>query len=222
MNDIKIDKIIRSKRKTIALVITAEATLVVRAPMATTLEYIKNLVFKKRFWINKRKKMVSKNRSSAKSKEFVSGEGFLYLGEIYKLKIQNCDAVKLTDVLYFPKKYLKNAPVKMIEWYKQKALEKITERANCYSQTTGWKFKSISITNAQRRWGSCGHTDSINFSWKLIMSPLNVIDYVVVHELAHIIEKNHSVRFWNKVRTILPDYRQRQKWLKENGKNLGL
>jgi len=221
MNEIKIDKIIRSKRKTIALIISADAMLVVRAPMMTTLKYIKSLVFKKRFWINEKKKQVLKNGVPAKNKEFVNGEGFLYLGETYKLKIENCEIVKLSDYLYFPEKYLSDGRVKIIEWYKQKALEKITERADWYSQITGWRFKSMSITNAERRWGSCGSSGSINFSWKLIMAPLSVIDYVVVHELAHITEKNHSVRFWNKVKTVLPDYKGRQRWLKEN-KNLPL
>jgi predicted metal-dependent hydrolase len=220
MNEIKIDKIIRSKRKTIALVVSADATLVVRAPMIATLEYIKNLVFKERFWINEKKKQVLKNGGPAKNKEFMNGEGFLYLGEIYKLKIENCEAVKLSDYLYFPQKYLNNAPVKMIGWYKQKALEKITERVHRYSQITGWKFSSISVTRAEKRLGSCGPGGSVNFSWKLIMAPVDMIDYVVVHELAHITEKNHSVSFWNKVKTVLPDYKSRQRWLKDNRINL--
>ncbi len=122
--------------------------------------------------------------------------------------------------MYWPKKYLNDGRAKMIVWYKQKALEKITARTNWYSQISGWKFKSISITNAESRWGSRGPSGSINFTWKLIMAPLDVIDYVVVHELAHITEKNHSMRFWNKVKTILPDYKSRQRWLKENRNNL--
>jgi len=222
MDEIKIDKIIRSKRKTVALIVAADAALIVRAPMRTTLDYVKNLVFKKRFWIMEKKKLAAKNGGPPKHKEFVNDEGFLYLGETYKLNIRDCEAVELADTLYFPEKHLENAQARMIEWYKQKALEKITERADWYSRTTGWEFKLISVTNAQRRWGSCGAKGTINFSWRLIMAPLNVIDYVVVHELAHITEKNHSARFWNKVKTILPDYEQRQKWLKENGKNLGL
>ncbi|MBU4350942.1 M48 family metallopeptidase [Patescibacteria group bacterium] len=217
--EIKIDKLIRSKRKTIALLVSVDAMLVVRAPMTTSLEYIKDLVFKKRFWINEKKKQVLKNGDPTKNKEFVNGEEFLYLGETYRLKIENCEAVRLTDYLYFPEKYLNDGRAKMIEWYKQKALEKITERADWYSQIIGWKFKSISITKAEKQWGSCGPNGSINFSWKLMMAPLNVIDYVVVHELTHISEKNHSAKFWNKVKTILPDYESRQRWLKDNRMN---
>ncbi len=219
MKDIKVDKIIRSKRKTIALIVTDDATLVVREPMDTTIEYIEELVSKKRCWIKEKKKLAIKN-GVVNKKEFVNGEGFLYLGEIYILKLGDYEKVELMDTLRFPKICLPNAKEVMIEWYKQKAFTKISDRASRYSKITGWKYKSLAITNAQRRWGSCGPRGTINFSWKLIMAPLNVVDYVVVHELVHLTEKNHSVKFWNKVRTVLPDYEKRERWLKENGKGL--
>jgi len=222
MKEINIDKIIRSKRKTIALVVSADATLIVRAPFGVTLEHIKEIVFKKRFWIKKKKQSVNKNGVIVRSKEFVNGEGFLYFGKTYKLKIQNCNEIKLEDYLFFPKKYLNKPKEKMIEWYKKRAMEKITERADWYSKNTGWEYKKIKINNAQSRWGSCGPSGSLNFTWKLILAPLNVIDYVVVHELAHIHEKNHSARFWNKIRTVLPDYEHRERWLKVNCKFLYL
>lgn len=222
MKDIKIDKLIRSKRRTIALVVAADATLIVRAPFETTLSYINNLIFKRRFWIKEKKIKASKNGFIAYNKEFVNGEGFLFIGKTYKLKIQNCENIKLDEYLFLPKKYLGNPRDKIVEWYKERAFEKIKERVDWYSKNTGWKYKSINITNAQTRWGSCGTNGSINFTWKLIMAPLNIIDYVVVHELAHIHEKNHSMRFWNKVRSVLPDYEQRERWLKENRNSLNL
>jgi len=222
MNQIKIDKIIRSRRKSIALVISPDATLVVRAPLWISLEYIKNLVFKKRFWIRKKQQQVLRNGGLARAKEFTDGEEFLYLGETYKLRIQNREDIKLADYLYFPEKHLNLGRAKMIEWYRERAREIITERANWYSQMTGWKFKSISITTAKRRWGSCGPNGSINFSFRLVMAPRSVIDYVVAHELAHIPEKNHSAIFWDKVRMVLPDYKIRRKWLREKERSLNI
>ncbi|MDD5773294.1 MAG: SprT family zinc-dependent metalloprotease [bacterium] len=222
MTEIKIDKLIRSKRRTIALIISNDAALIVRAPMRTTMEFIRDLVFKKRSWIDKKKKQVLENGGLVKKREFTDGEEFLYLGETYKLKIQDCGAVTLTDYLYFPDKYLSDSRAKMIQWYRGKALEIITERANFYSRITGWKFSSISITRAEKRWGSCGPCGSINFSWKLIMAPVNMIDYVVVHELAHLVEKNHKDRFWSKVKAVMPDYEQREKWFKDNRRILSL
>lgn len=222
MTEIKIDKLIRSKRRTIALIVSNDAALIVRAPMRTTLGFIRNLIFKKRSWINKKKKQVLENGGLVKSRKFTDGEEFLYLGETYKLKIQDCGEVTLTDRLYFPEKYLNDSRAKMIQWYKKKALETITERADLYRKITGWEFSSISVTRAEKRWGSCGPGGSINFSWKLIMAPVNMIDYVVVHELAHISEKNHANRFWNKVKAVIPDYEQREKWFRDNRRILSL
>ncbi|MCX6741544.1 MAG: SprT family zinc-dependent metalloprotease [Candidatus Parcubacteria bacterium] len=218
-DEIKIDRIIRSRRKSIALVVSPEATLIVRAPMRVSLEYIKDLISRKRLWIERKKKQVLKNGAPVKAKEFTDGEEFLYLGEIYKLKIETGKEIKLADYLSFPEKYLTKPRAKMIEWYKQKAREEIVRRVEFFSRLTRWNFKSISITSAQSRWGSCGIKGSINFAWKLVMAPLSVIDYVVVHELAHTVERNHSVGFWNKVEAVLPDYKTRQKWLRNNGAN---
>lgn len=222
MSEIKIDKIIRSRRKTIALVVSDNALLIVRAPMATTLEYIQNLVFKKRVWINKKQQQVLQQGRFIKNKEFVDGEDFLYLGQLYKLKIWPGESIVVTDVLNFPIKYIKVGRPIMTAWYKQRALEIITKRARFYSQLTGWNFKSIKITRAVKRWGSCGPSGSINFSWRLAMAPLAVIDYVVLHELVHVVEKNHAAKFWQQVKRFMPDYKIRQKWLKENSKLLSL
>lgn len=212
---IKIDKIIRSRRRSIALVVAEDATLVVRAPFRTPLNYIEKIILAKKDWIERAKNRIIKN-GVARKKEFVDGELFLFLGQEYKLKIEKRKNIFLADCLYFPEKYLKNPRKKMIDWYKKEAREKINERADYYSKITGWKYKKISITSAKRRWGSCASNSNMNFTWRLILAPMEIVDYVVVHELAHIVEKNHSAKFWGKVALILPDYKKRNKWLKEN------
>ena len=221
MEEITIDRIIRSKRKTLALIVAPDATLTVRAPFETTLEYIGKIVFTKRFWITEKKQQASKVGGEVQKKEFVHGEGFLYLGETYRMRIQDGQDVILEDgEMLFPKKYREHARKYMMLWYKKRALEKIKERVDWYSKSTGWYPTSIKVNSAQTRWGSCGSQGALNFTWRLIMAPLAVIDYVVVHELAHIHERNHSSKFWNKVKTVLPDYKEREKWLKENRKHL--
>ncbi|MEK6599639.1 MAG: SprT family zinc-dependent metalloprotease [Deltaproteobacteria bacterium] len=216
MTEITIDKIIRSKRRSIALIVSSDAQLVVRAPMRTSLEYINGLVFRKRLWINRKKEQALKNGASAKPKQFTDGEEFYYLGKVYKLVFEDCHTISLADCFYFPEKHVSVCRERIIKWYKQMAKEKITERAQWYSRITGWKYNALSVTSAMTRWGSCGYNGSVNFSWRLIMAPIEVVDYVVVHELAHIAEKNHSDKFWNKVKVILPDYKERQRWLREN------
>jgi len=104
-----------------------------------------------------------------------------------------------------------------MDWYKERAYEKISERVQWYALKNGFQYNKIKITQAQKRWGSCSSKGNLNFSWRLIMAPLPVVDYVVVHELAHLVEKNHSKAFWSKVKMLMTDYQKQQEWLKRNG-----
>lgn len=219
MNDIKIDKIIRSRRKTIALVITQDASLVVRAPFKTSLDYINKIANKKRLWIKKKQEFLREKYQKLSHKEYVNGEGFLYLGETYKLEIVKdlkCPVV-LENTLKISEKLLPNAKQHLMDWYRKQAFIKISDRIEWYAKIAGFTYKSIKITDAKKRWGSCSSKGNLNFSWRLIMAPLKVVDYVVVHELAHLEEKNHSKRFWNKIRIMLPGYQESKEWIKYNG-----
>lgn len=224
MNEIKIDKIIRSKRKTIALVVTQDATLVVRAPIKTSATSIRQLVQKKRDWIRKKQESFQKRSRKFVPKEFVNGEGFWYLGKEYRLEIveNQKHPVVLEHTLKITREFLPGARKCLIAWYKKQSLEKISQRVQWYAKQAGLSYDSVRITDAQKRWGSCGRKGSLNFSWRLVMAPMKIMDYVVVHEMVHLEEKNHSPKYWNKVRVILPDYRERQEWLKENGRLLQL
>lgn len=215
MVKIKPDKIIRSKRRSIALVVTSDATLVVRAPLFIPLNLIQSFVDSKNIWIRERVEEMQR-RPKISKKEFVSGEGFLFLGKSYKLELSGGNNIELKENLLFPKSLLPIAQEELIKWYKKKALEKITERIVWYTKTMGLNYNKIKVTSAQKRWGSCSAKGNLNFGWRLIMAPLQVIDYVVVHELSHIDEKNHSKKFWNKVKVTLPNYTESKKWLVEN------
>lgn len=101
--------------------------------------------------------------------------------------------------------------------YRKEARRRITERAAYFAEKMGVDYGRIAIKAAKTRWGSCSAQGNLNFHWKLILMPPAILDYVVVHELAHRIEMNHSPRFWAQVERILPDYRERRRWIKENG-----
>jgi len=223
MEEIKISKIIRSKRKTIALVLTHDSTLVIRAPLKTPVDYLENLVNKKRDWIRAKLQEIQ-NKPKPKAKEFVNGESFFYLGKSYRLKILDGISVdiELKDNLLLSLEKVPYARDVVIKWYKSVAEKKIKERCEWYSRLTGYKPHSIKITDAQKRWGSSGPKGTVNFSWRLIMAPLEIIDYVIVHELVHLEQRDHSRFFWNKVKSILPDFKKRQKWLKDNGRALDI
>lgn len=226
MPQIKISKIIRSKRKSIALVISSDATLVVRAPFRISLDYIEKMATRKIDWIERKIKEIQ-NRPKAVERKFIAGEEFLYLGEKYQLKITGNFKIELSGnnecrELLFPKVFLWRAKKRMESWYKKQALEEITERVKVAARKLNLNYRSIKISNAKTNWGSCGPKNSLNFSWRLVMAPEFVIDYVVIHELTHILEKNHSRRFWNKVEAAMPEYKRAKKWLRENGKMLVL
>ncbi len=104
----------------------------------------------------------------------------------------------------------------LIPIYQKEAPARITERVEFYAKRTGLKYQSIAISNALHRWGSCSPNGKLRFTWRLMLAPQEVIDYVVVHELTHLLEKNHSRAFWAKVREILPQYKKHAAWLKAN------
>ncbi len=224
MLDIKIEKIIRSKRKTIALQITDDATLIVRAPFGIDEKKIWEVIKKHSDWIEKKKKEIEARDPKVLKKEFVNGEGFLYLGKYYKLYIvDNQDIpLKLEDGFYLSRSFLDKAREVFIDWYKKEAFDIISERVKWYAQKSNLKHNKINITSAQKRWGSCSSNGNLNFSYRLIMAPIPVIDYVVVHELAHLEERNHGKNFWIKVKMLMPDYKKREEWIKENGYMLNL
>jgi len=216
-------KLVRSKRRTIALAVTADATLVVRAPMNTPLAYIERLISRKIDWIRKAMARVQ-NRPRPVTHEYVDGESFLYLGKPYKLSVVKKAQKKLAFKSGFlldskQKRYARDL---LIAWYKQEAKRKITERVLWCARRAGLSFKSIKITTANRRWGSCSTTGNLNFSWRLIMAPLSVIDYVVVHELAHLEHKNHSKAFWDTVKVMYPNYEKAKTWLRVNEGTLNI
>ena len=104
--------------------------------------------------------------------------------------------------------------------YRQAAKEYIPKRVAYYAQLLDVTYATISIRDQKTRWGSCSSKGNLSFSWRLILAPPKVLDYVVVHELCHRREMNHSPRFWALVESIIPDYKTHRKWLKENGEKL--
>ncbi|MGD1211289.1 MAG: SprT family zinc-dependent metalloprotease [Candidatus Acidiferrales bacterium] len=217
MDKIRIHKVLRSKRRTIALIVGADATLTVRAPLSTPLEYIEELVGRKLRWINKKIREVQ-SRPIVRDKRFVSGESFLYLGDPYKLRVVTSAKAPLVFQKEFvlAREHQEEARKLLVGWYKEEAGKKILSRVEWHARRYGMSIGRVKITNAEKRWGSCGKDGGLNFSWRLIMAPLRVLDYVVIHELAHILERNHSDRYWRKVAMMSPQYRSSIEWLKRN------
>ena len=196
----------------------------IRAPHQASKREIEEFVREREAWVVE-KLIEEKERRKELEKAFAPGEKFLYLGEWYPLEINECDRNELPLRLSFGNFVLhrdraEEARNLFIEWYKREAREKIEGRARYYSDRFHLFPKGTRITGAKSRWGSCSRDNRLSFSWRIIMAPLRIIDYILVHELVHIKEKNHSHNFWAALENILPDYRERRVWLKKNGHRL--
>lgn len=145
-----------------------------------------------------------------------------YMGEDYLLEVKIYQSYKKPGVMQNDRRFLVLTAQKdqeVIEnalkaWYMERAKEIISERVSFYQNQIGEKVSSIRIKDVRSRWGSCSSKRNLNFNWRLVMAPLPVLDYVVVHELCHLKEMNHSKEFWKLVREVLPDYQQQREWLK--------
>lgn len=218
MQQVEIKQLIRSKRRTIGLEITDQGELIVRAPKRASFGEIESLIREKNGWIIRHQQDIQKKSQAVAAKQFREGEKFLFLGEYYFLTIVANSASPLTfdNGFYLAAKYLEKAQKIFERWYWQQAYEKISVRVEWYALQHQFSYSKIRINNPKRQWGSCSVDGKLSFTWRLIMAPLAVLDYVVVHELVHTRYKNHSQRYWQKVATIMPDYKQHKKWLKEH------
>jgi predicted metal-dependent hydrolase len=215
--------LIRSKkrRRTISLEIKEDGKIVILAPYHTPRWEIEKFIEGKQSWIVQK---ISEKEKQTKEgeKAFLPGEKFLYLGEWYPLEIHESNHKELPlrlsfGVFVLSKDHMEEVRDLFVQWYKKEAKEKIVERIDYYSHRLHLFPKGIKITNAKSRWGSCSRDNRLSFSWRIIMASLAIIDYILIHELVHIREKNHSKRFWTTLGSILPDYRKHRVWLKENG-----
>ncbi|GBE04955.1 hypothetical protein BMS3Abin10_00574 [bacterium BMS3Abin10] len=220
-------RLIRSKKrkKTIALRIQRNGVITIRAPYHTPSRDIDRFYEDKKQWLSK--KLSSKGISPGTPKKFITGETFLFLGTSYELDIRDPNGGKATLDFSNNRFVLSgnhNDRVKelFIRWYKKEALKKITERVDFYSRRLDLFPEGVKITNAEYRWGSCSAGNVLCFSWRLAMIPPAVVDYVVVHELLHMKEKNHSPKFWHFVETAMPRFQEQKQWLKNNSYGLFL
>ncbi|HPP43170.1 MAG TPA: SprT family zinc-dependent metalloprotease [Caldisericia bacterium] len=217
--DYEIEKVIKSNRKTFCIEIDDYGKIILRIPKNSSDLEIEKFLNKHKNWIYKKLKVIEKREIELYPKKFIEGEMFLFLGNFYKLKIVKNQKEKImlnNNEMNISDKYKTDIRKVIIEFYKKKAFEIISDRVNFYSKKYGYDYNKIKITSANKRFGSCTNKGNLNFTFRLIMAPIEVIDYVVVHELVHLVDKTHKKSFYEKVEKILPDYKKRIKWLNDN------
>lgn len=214
MNNLKINRLIKTHRKTVYISITRQAEIVVRAPLHLTDRSISDIVNSKKEWIIRKLDGIK----PSPKKLYIPGETFLFLGSDYTLRTtEEIKNIEINGVfLEISENYIHKAKEILTGWYKKQAGLIIPERLSVLAAQNGFRYSSIKISSARKRWGSCGARGKLNFTWRLVMCPVEIIDYVIVHELSHIEICNHSQKFWDKVESIMPDYREKDRWLRIN------
>lgn len=211
--------IVRSRRRTLSLQVQMDGSLVIRAPHSLNETIIDKFLNDKRDWIERASQKIQLRYKKVRSRNFVEGETFLYLGQEYPLHVAEdmFGQFLFEDRFIIDARYQAKAARLMKKWYQEEAFRMFTQRCQQYAGQMGVRYRSLSLSSAKSRWGCCTPHGTLRFCWRLIMAPLDIIDYVAVHELAHLKELNHSTSFWRLVGQVLPDYRQRKDWLNENG-----
>ena len=217
-------KIVRSgKRKTLGITVERDRSVVVHAPDSLSDDEVRRIVDAKRQWIFEKRRHPQKYKErTPPGKEVVNGESAPYLGRDYRIQVRETDSGQVEFARQFlvpPAHQAKRREV-LKEWYIAEAKEKILTRVRQHARELGVEFSTARIVNNRYRWGSCTVGDSVNFNWRLIKAPMFVIDYVIIHELAHLIESNHTPAFWNIVRANTPRMEKAKEWLKEHGQLL--
>jgi len=226
----------RSKRKSLALSVGTDGVVKVKAPQNLSDTELLKWMKTKTGWIVRKRNEILQNPKQHEAKKFVSGETFSFLGEEYILEVRMSEArarsvgivedklvVFIKPDAYDESEVQKKAVFEALtSWYEKQAHIWIPRRVRYYREVMKESIGRIAIKNQKSRWGSCSSARNLNFNWRLVMAPLEVLDYVVVHELCHLKQMNHSAAFWAEVEKILPDYRERKKWLEDNAKELDL
>ena len=213
------NKIIRSKRKTLSLTINENAELIIRAPKRLSIEKIQDFINEKENWINRKKRLIENQIKDVTSNH----NKLLYLGNLFPINVEQ-NASK--ELFFTGEEFIVNSiepdslSLSIKKWYKNKFKEIALPRVAYFANKHNLMVNQVRIKNQKTMWGSCSSKNNINLNYLLLMAPMGVIDYVIVHELVHTIHRNHSTDFWDSVESIMPEFQEHKRWLKKNGYKL--
>lgn len=208
-----------SKRKKVNISVERDRSVIIRAPLGVTKEKIEDIIKSKKDWIIEKINHKQKYPVDLAPKEFVSGETMMYLGRNYQLAVidEDIDGVQFNQKFLISKSKQQEAYSLFKKWYCEKAKSKIEDKVNMYAKNLGVDVNKVRISDMKYRWGSCTPSNNVIFNWRIIKAPMYVVDYLIVHELAHLIESNHTSKFWNIVSIQVPQYLKSKEWLKKYG-----
>jgi predicted metal-dependent hydrolase len=230
VRDIEYQLLPGTNRRTTDIVIERDGKVVVRPPEDYAPEQVDEVVESKRMWIYRNLAEWKDLNSCAVVREWVSGETFLYLGREHRLSLVSGQEreLKLKNGFFCLERTCierlgtAGAREAFKQFYIDKGLERFASRVEFFAPKVGVNHGAIKVKEMGYRWASCGSSGTLNFHWKCMMAPPNIIDYVVVHELCHLHFRDHTNAFWNEIDKVLPDYRERKNWLRLHGVKLDL
>lgn len=228
VSDIEYQLLRSGHRKTADIVIERDGQVSVRAPEHLSEEQVDAVVEKKRFWIYKSLAEWRDLNATRVVREWVNGEGFLYLGSSYRLLLvqEQDEPLKLKDGRFCLRRDIvetggEDAAKKVFErFYAEKGQERIQKRVAYFAPKVGVTPLGVDVRDIGFRWATCSTQGDLSFHWKCMMAPPKIIDYIVVHELCHLRHRDHTDAFWNEVDKVMPDYRERKEWLRRYGASL--
>jgi predicted metal-dependent hydrolase len=208
-------------RKTLTITVERDRSIVVKAPTGTSQEKIDRVIESRKLWLYEKTHHSQKYLPPLHppGKELVNGESLLYLGQSYRLEIiDTSNEIDLVnDRFLVPKNLINRQGTVFRDWYIQQAKETILPRVQYYAERLDVFFNEAKIGDSKYRWGSCTPKNNAIFNWRLIKAPMSIINYVIVHELTHLLEPNHTQRFWGIVKSQIPQMDKAKQWLRVNG-----
>lgn len=209
-----------ARRKTVQITVERDGQLIVMAPPDVPEESLSAFVREKKFWIYTKLAEKDRLQCHVPKKQFVDGEGFLYLGRSYRLRLtdDHKEPLRLHQGRFLMRHDATgDGKAHFIRWYSQQGKKWLQGRVGLFTSRMEVAPAGIKVQSLGYRWGSCGKGDWLYFHWKTILLPAHIAEYVLVHELAHLHEDNHTPQFWNRVARVMPDYELRKAWLAERG-----
>jgi len=217
-----------ARRKSATIKISADQVVAI-VPQHLADTRIIQLIHDKQSWISEKIQLHTRQQA-AQQQAKLKQDTFSYLGRRYRWQIvqaeysevklsQGCFKISL-PVLSTEEENLLNAKILLTAWYQQRAKTVLEKTTQDYASLLGVSYQSIKMKAYKRRWGSCSSRGEISFNWVLILAPRRILNYVVVHELCHLVHPNHSPKFWQLVAQTMPDFAECKTWLKINGHQL--
>ncbi|OAA88006.1 M48 family metallopeptidase [Clostridium ljungdahlii] len=220
-------KVIKKNIKNITIKINEQGEVYIIAPLNVSYPSIEKIVENKMGWIQENVKITKNRIYTMKSTGLLDGKKLLWMGNLLKIEVRQADIKKCyveiaeDKIIVYGKAVLlkneENIKKSICEFYKQRARVIFRERVDIYYKNLNVYPQKITIRCQKTRWGSCSSNGNINLNYKILMAPMEIIDYVVVHELCHLVHMDHSRDYWKLVESIIPQYKNRRKWLKCNG-----